>query len=177
MIGICLLLIMFFVKRRYVIIGFSLLFIVFGVIILATGLLVVHMFERFSKKKILISVCSVLIIFISLFVCFVAKGISSVLCTDETFYIQQITGYSVDKIVVLYEYNAIMENRGCLCIKVNDYIYKKIPDTFYRIDSGYTLSKPDSLILKYNSESKILNMKYKMNEKSEYIEKEVFIDD
>ena len=176
-IGVCILVVMFFVKRRFVIIGFPVLYIVLGIIILATGLLVIHMLERFSEKKILMSVCSILIIIFGLFICFVAKGISSVLCTDETLYIQQITGYSGDRTVVLYEYNAIMENRGCLCIKVNDYIYKKIPDTLYRVDSGYSLSNPNSLILEYVSESKTLNIKYRMNEKSEYIEKAIPFDD
>lgn len=176
-IGVCLLVVMFFVQRRFVIKGFSNLYILFGIIISAAGALAVNTLERFSERKILVVVYSVIIVVSGLFICFVANGISRNLCENEKFYSLSVTGYSEVKRIVLYEYNALMENRGCLCIKVNDHIYKKIPDTLYRVDSGYSLSKPDSLILKYNSESKTLNMKYKMNEKSEYIEKVVFIDD
>ena len=176
-IGVCLLVVMFFVQRRFVIKGFSNLYILFGIIISAAGALAVHTLELFSERKIIAGVCGVIIVVSGLFICFVANGISRNLCENEKFYSLSVTGYSEEKTIVLYEYNALIENRGCLCIKVNDHIYKRIPDTFYRIDSGYSLSKPDSLILEYEQENDSLLMRYRTNEQNEYKEKVVYIDD
>ena len=91
------------------------------------------------------------------------------LINNEKYYIISLEELTDEDYLYIYEYNALMENRGCLCIKINNYIYKKIPDTLYCIDSGYSLSKADGLILKYDSDTKTLDMKYKMNETSEYI--------
>ena len=116
------------------------------------------------------------ILFISLLFSFTLFEIRKQLINNEKYYKISVDGLADGDSLFVYEYNAMMENRGCLCIKINDYIYKKIPDTIYQIDSGYSLSKPDSLIIIYNSETKLLNMKYKTNENSDYIEKIITID-
>lgn len=166
----------FFLGRFYIVKGLYLAYPICGILFSITFLLILSIIKKRGLKNKCLMCFSIIGIIITFLLCsYITLEIRKNLIDNEKYYIINIDELSDEDSFIIYEYNAFMENRGCLCIKVNDYIYKKIPDTNYCIDSGYSLSKPDSLILKYNSKDKTLNMKYKMNEKSEYIEKIVII--
>lgn len=47
------------------------------------------------------------------------------LINNEKYYKISIEELTDEEYLYIYEYNSLMENRGCLCIKINNYIYKK----------------------------------------------------
>lgn len=171
------LILLFFLEKAYIVKGIYLAYPICGILFSIAFLIILSIIKKMSSNnKFLMCFFIIGILFISLLFSFTLFEIRKQLINNEKYYKISVDGLADGDSLFVYEYNAMMENRGCLCIKINDYIYKKIPDTIYQIDSGYSLSKPDSLIIIYNSETKLFNMKYKTNENSDYIEKIITID-
>ena len=167
----------FFLGRIYIIKGLYLAYPICGILFSIVFLIILSIIKKMSSyNKFLMFFLVICILFISLIFSFIIYEMRKQLINNEKYYKISIEELTDEDYLYIYEYNALMENRGCLCIKINNYIYKKIPDTLYCIDSGYSLSKADGLILKYDSDTKTLDMKYKMNETSQYIEKTISLD-
>lgn len=167
----------FLLGRIYIIKGLYLAYPICGILFSIVFLIILSIIKKMSSyNKFLMFFLVICILFISLIFSFIIYEMRKQLINNEKYYKISIEELTDEDYLYIYEYNALMENRGCLCIKINNYIYKKIPDTLYCIDSGYSLSKADGLILKYDSDTKTLDMKYKMNETSEYIEKTISLD-
>lgn len=177
LLNIVILILLFFLGRVYIVKGIYLAYPICGILFSIAFLIILSIIKKMSSNnKFWMLFFIICILFASLLFSFIIFEIRKQLINNEKYYKISVEELSYENSLFVYEYNAMMENRGCLCIKINDYIYKKIPNTIYRIDSGYSLSKPDSFILMYNSETKLLNMKYKTNEDSDYIEKIITID-
>lgn len=171
---ICFFVIYYIVAMKFIIKGFSAVYILLGIVISVAGLLLLHVITKLSQnRKIMMILSMILIMLVSFFTCFVIKGINEQLVSDEKYYNLTIEGVPDEYNIILYEYNAFRANSGCLCFKVNNIIYEKIPDTSYSIESGYSLADPGNLILDYVSETETLTMKYRWKENSEYTEKSI----
>ena len=90
---------------------------------------------------------------------------------EEQFCNISVEGISNKYEIILYEYNSFRSNSGCLCVKINNTIYKRIPGTNYSIESGCSLTTSNNLIVNYDPKSKILIMKYRWKENIDYSEK------
>lgn len=168
---ICLFMIGSFIIQFFIIKGFSVAYIISGIVISGTALSIFTVIKKlYENHKVLMSISVIIIISITFLACFVTCGIKEIYRNDEHFYSLSVDGLSEECEVILYEYNAFLSNSGCLCVKVNDFIYKKIPGTHYTIESGHSLTESGNLILDYNSETGVLTMKYTSGTGSGYIE-------
>ncbi len=133
---------------------------------------------KFKKCKKIISISTTLILsVITFFMCYFLLYISHLFHRNAKFYDISINNLSKNHEIVLYEFNSIRGKFGCLCVKENKYIYKKIENTDYAVESGSTLLENENLILNYNEESNELIMKYKFSPNSdEYLEKVITLD-
>lgn len=121
-----------------------------------------------KNKKEIFSVTAITIcVLISFSTCFTFIGISHSVHKDPRYYNMEVENLPSDCQIVLYEYGKFRGKSGCLCIKENKYVFRKIENTKYIIESG-SLSDENRLILNYNSETKELIMKYKFSLDSEY---------
>lgn len=168
---ICFLVIYLFSEKRYIIKGFSLVYIICGIIISAALLTGLKLADKFYKrKKILTVISTVILASVTFLSCFIIYEIKKSLHDDEQFYNLSVDG--MDKYeIILYEYNSFRSNSGCLCIKINNLIYKKIPDTNYSIESGHSLMDNGNLIIDYEPATEIFTMRYRWKEDSEYSER------
>lgn len=168
---ICLFMIGSFIIQFFIIKSFSVAYTICGIVISGASLCTFIIIKKlYEKHKVLMALSAFMMIFITFLSCFVICGIKDQLRDDEHFYGISVNGLSDEYEVTLYEYNAFLSNSGCLCIKVNDFIYKKIPGTHYTIESGHSLTDPGNLILDYDSETGVLIMKYTSGTGSDYIE-------
>lgn len=124
-----------------------------------------------KQKKRAISIIAAIVCLVTTFLsCCIFIGISHRVYRNPRYYDVDINGLPGNYEIVLYEYSPFRGRSGCLCVKVNDFIYKKIPGTHYTIESGHSLTEPGNLILDYNSETGVLTMKYTSGTGSGYIE-------
>lgn len=166
---ICFLIIYLFSEKRYIIKGFSLVYIICGIIISAALLIGLKLADKFYKhKKILAVISTAILASVTFLSCFITYEIKKSLHDDEQFYNLSVDGITD---IVLYEYNSFRANSGCLCIKINDIIYKSIPDTNYSIESGHSLMDNGNLIIDYDPATEAFTMRYRLKEDSEYIER------
>ncbi|MBS7366025.1 MAG: hypothetical protein KIG31_05475 [Oscillospiraceae bacterium] len=127
--------------------------------------------ERYTEQnKIMIIFKSLMLATVTIFSCFMVCGLGNALRDEEQFYKISVDGISDKYEIILYEYNSVGGNSGCLCVKINNIIYEKIPETSYSIESGYSLTDSDNLVVDYDSEAKKLIMRYRWKENSEYCE-------
>lgn len=160
-----------FIGGKFIIKGFSLVYPICGIIISISLFFISVIIRKLNKKhKIFMNVLIFFSILIMLILCLITYGIKKQIKDNETIYDIYITDLSDKYEIKLYEYNAFQANSGYLCIKVNNYIYKRIPNTYYSIEPSYSLTNQDGLILNYNVNTNILSMKYKINSTSEYYE-------
>lgn len=172
--NICVLVLRFFVFRMYIIKGLYSTHFICSIGISVAFLIILLIIEKmYSKHKLLITLVTIGISVFTLLCSYVVLEMRPYLIDDQKFYSIDIEGLSDENQISLYEYDGFLEKRGCLCIKINDYIYKGIYGTSYRIEGGYSLTNPNSLILDYNPEEGTLNMKYRINENEKYIEKTI----
>ena len=172
--NICFFIIWMFASQAFVIKGFTIAYPICGIIISTTSLIIFLEIRKIhSEHRISMVFVTFGTILISLLSCCLILGMKKQFREDERYYDVYVEGLSESETITLFEYNAFLQNCGCLCIKVNNYIYKITPNTFYCIDSGYSLSKQESLILDYNPKDGTLNMKYRINENEKYIEKTI----
>lgn len=122
------------------------------------------------EKKFISILTTLILVVITFFICCSLIGISNLFHRNAQFYDININNLSPKHEIVLYEFNSFRGKFGCLCIKENEYVYKKIENTDYAVESGSTLSDKNNLILNYNAETKELIMKYKFSPDSEYTE-------
>ena len=154
----------------FIIKGFSVFYLLCGV--LGTGAILLiynNINSTIYVSKIRKFIKSCLIIVVTLFIFISLLGVKKITYNNERLYdlsIDNLLKYEVK----LYEHYYFRSNAGCLCFKLNEYIYLKIPNTNYRVDVNHTLSENNNLILNYNAETKELIMKYKFNPDSEYTE-------
>lgn len=127
--------------------------------------------KRNRISKILIILRILILIVITAFSCSIVYEIKKELHDEEQFCNISVEGISNKYEIILYEYNSFRSNSGCLCVKVNNTIYKRIPDTNYSIESDCSLTTSNNLIVKYDPKSKILIMKYRWKEDIDYNEK------
>ncbi len=168
---ICLFMIGSFIIQFFVINCFSVAYNICGIVISGVALCIFAVIKKlYENHKVLMAMSVIIMIFITVLACFVICGIKKLYRDDEHFYCISVNGLSDEYEVTLYEYNDFLSNSGCLCIKVNDFIYKKIPGTHYSIESGHSLAEPGNLMLDYDSETGVLTMKYTSGTGSEYIE-------
>lgn len=128
------------------------------------------MLTNISSKTILHIFKSLILAFVTIFSCFIVFGIGNALRDEEQFYNIPVDGISDKYEIILYEYNSFGANSGCLCIKINNIIYEKIPETSYSIESGYSLNDSGNLVVDYDLETQKLIMRYRWKENSEYCE-------
>lgn len=171
---ICFLIVYLFSEKRYIIKGFSLSYINYGIIISTALLINLKLIEKyFKRKKLFTALITAILIFAAFLSCFTVYGIKKSLHDDEQFYSLYVDGIPDKYEIILYEYNSFGANSGCLCIKINDLIYKRIPDTKYSIETGHSLMDSGNLTVNYNSKAEILTMRYRWKKDSEYNEKDV----
>jgi len=128
-------------------------------------------------QKRVISIIAITISLVTVFLtCFIFVDISHRLHRNPQYYDIKINNLPNDYEIVLYEYGAFRGKSGCLCIKINEYVHKKIENTKYTVATGITLSDPNNLILSYNAETNELIMKYKSSPNSDYTEQIAIID-
>lgn len=160
-----------FLVKRYVIRGFSFSYIICMIIIFCALLKGLNFVDKYIKQNnAAIIFKSLILAFVTAFSCFIVCGIGNALRDEEQFYNIPVDGISDKYEITLYEYNSFGSNSGCLCVKINNLIYKKIPKTSYSIESGYSLTDSGNLVVDYNSETKTLIMKYRRKENSQYSE-------
>lgn len=128
-----------------------------------------------NKNEVFSAITIIICFLISFSTCFTMIGISRRLHKNPQYYNVKIENLPSDYEIVLYEYGKFRGKSGCLCIKENKYVFRKIKNTKYNIMSG-TLSDENNLILNYNAETKELNMKYKFSSNSEYTEQTAIIE-
>ena len=158
-----------YMNTSYVIKDSSFAYFICAFAIAGGTLLILHIIEkRFRNKKISTIIISVLLAVITLIFCCSALGIKRFLHGKESFY--DINSDYISEELVLYEYDSVMSVRGCLCVRVNDFIYRIIPDTNYTTDPDICLADPDNMILDFNPDTKTLTMKYRTREGGDYIE-------
>lgn len=121
-----------------------------------------------SRKIIIMTISSIIIIFITFLFCGAILGIKKYLCSNQKFYNLNVEGITNE--IILYEYNSFRSVSGELCFRVNDYIYEKISNTQYTIEAGYSLLDADNLVLSYNANNEELIMRYRWKENSKYTE-------
>lgn len=162
------------VTVRFIIKDFYCAYILCGVIASGASLLVILIWEKLRSKKIVFNIIETIVISVTaLFSCFAVCGIDKMLCEDMQFYSLTVDGISDERELTLYEYNGFRSMSGCLCFKVNDFVYERISDTNYLVEPAYSLTYPDSLLLDYNSDTGVLTMKYRCREDSEYYEENI----
>lgn len=152
------------IGREYIIKGFALVYILCGIVIACALLAITLVMEKLRRKKIRLIIITVLLVIVTLFSCEMLLGAKRMLFGNEKFYSTEIDGIE-DKEIVLYEYDAFRGYQGCLCIKINDFIYREIPDTWYNTEDS--LLNPDMLTWDYDHDTKLLTMKYKSHENIE----------
>lgn len=158
--------------NKYIIRGFSVSYVICIIIILCMLLLCIKIVEKRSKiSKILIILRILTLIVITAFSCSIVCEIKKELHDEEQFCNISVEGISNKYEIILYEYNSFRSNSGCLCVKINNTIYKRIPGTNYSIESGGSLTTSNNLIVNYDPKSKILIMKYRWKENIDYSEK------
>lgn len=128
------------------------------------------------KKKAISITVIVILMLIAFSSCYMFVEISHLLHRNSQYYDIKIDNLSNDYDIVLYEFGAFRGKSGCLCIKINEYVHKKIENTKYTVATGITLSDPNNLILSYNAETNELIMKYKSSPNSDYTEQIAIID-
>ena len=159
---ICLFVAGLIINKTFIIKGYSHTYSMCGIIISGAALFILTLIKKlYEYRKVLMTLSVTIIIFITFLLCFLICGTGKQLRDDQQFYSIYVDGLSDEYELTLYEYNAFRSNSGCLCIKVNDFLYKRIPETHYEIESGLSLSDPGNLMLDYNSESGVLTMKYR----------------
>lgn len=160
-----------FLVKRYVIRGFSFSYIICVIIIFCALLIGLNFVDKYIKQNNAAIIFKLLILaFVTVFSCFIVCGIGNALRDEEQFYNIPVDGISDKYEITLYEYNSFGSNSGCLCVKINDLIYKKIPETSYTIEYGYSLALPGNLAVDYDSETQKLFMRYRWKDSSEYCE-------
>ena len=122
----------------------------------------------YKRKKILTVISTAILASVTFLSCFIIYEIKKSLHDEEQFYNLSVDGITD---IVLYEYDSFRANSGCLCIKINDIIYKRIPDTNYSIESGHSLMDNGNLIIDYEPATEVFIMRYRWKENSEYSEK------
>lgn len=159
------------VTATYIIKGFSSAYILCGVIASGASLIVILIWEKHRSKKIVFNIIETIVVSgTALFSCFAVCRIDKMLCDDMNFHSLTVDGISDERELTLYEYNGFRSMSGCLCFKVNDFVYEIIPDTHYSVETDYSLIYPDSLLLDYNPDTGALTMKYRCRENGEYYE-------
>lgn len=138
--------------------------------IIVSGSLLICLKIIRQKKKVISIITAIACLVMTFLSCFIFIGVSHSLHRNPQYYDVDINNLPGNYEIVLYEYSPFRGKSGCLCIKVNDFIYKKIPGTHYTIESGHSLVEPGNLILDYDSETEVLTMKYTFGTGSEYIE-------
>ena len=114
----------------------------------------VKLVEKFYKhNKGLLIIRTFVLISITFLLCFTVCEIKRTLHDEERFYSVPVDGITDKYEIILYEYNSFRSNAGCLCVKINNLIYKRIPNTEYSIESGHSLTESDNLILDYDSKT------------------------
>lgn len=168
---ICFFVIYLFSEKRYIIRGFFVSYILCGIIISAALLTGLKLADKlYKRKKLLTAISAAILASVTFLSCFIIYEIKKSLHDEEQFYNLSVDG--MDKYeIILYEYNSFRSNSGCLCIKLNDLIYKRIPDTSYSVEAGHSLMDNGNLIIDYEPTTEILTMRYRWKEDSEYNEK------
>ena len=165
-----------FIVKHYVIKHYSNIYAIFGIIITLALLLIINVFERLADRKIIKIISFILIICVSIFVGGVSYVIKGIICDEEIFYTPYVANYDGDPTIILYEYSGMQSKIGCLCIKENSIIYKKIQDSDYIIEGDCTLTDPNNITLTYNPNDHSLYMRYNWNKENGIHEKTIIID-
>lgn len=124
--------------------------------------------KRSSKK-----ITSICIISVTLLACWMFVSVSKSFHKNPQYYEIEIANIPDEREIVVYEYGTFRGKRGCLCVKINNFVYKRIKNTEYTIQSGTILE--NNLILSYNANTNQIHMKYKLTPDSEYIEQSAII--
>lgn len=158
-----------YMNTSYVIKDSSFAYFICAFAIAGGALLILHIIEkRFENKKISTIIISVLLTVITLVFCCTTWGIKRFLHGKEIFY--DIDADHIYEELVLYEYDSLMSVQGCLCVRINDFIYRIIPDTNYTTEPDICLADSDNMILDFNHDTKTLTMKYRTHGGGDYIE-------
>lgn len=162
------------IAKNLIIFEYSNTYLVCAVSVFSSLLICLKILNK--NKKIFSIISATFCLVITFLFCFASIGVSHNLHRNPRYYNVTINNLPNDYEIVLYEYGNLSTKSGCLCIKINDFIYKRIPGTHYMVESGNPLSDENNLILEYNAETKELIMKYKYKPESEYIEQIAIID-
>lgn len=127
--------------------------------------------EKAQQNKIFLTIKIIVILLITAFSVFIIVGTANRFHRNSGFYAVEVENIPADYEVTLYEFASFRSRSGCLCLKVNDYVYKKLANTDYTIESGHSLMESDNLILEYVEETNEIIMKYRWLSGGNYAEK------
>lgn len=156
------------IAKNLIIFEYSNTYLMCAVIVFSSLLVCLKIINQ--KKKMISIIAAIVCLVITFLYCSVFIGIRHQIHRNPQYYDVNINNLPNNYEIVLYEYGSFGYKLGCLCIKMNSHIYKKIENTNYTVESGNALSDENNLILNYNAETKELTMKYKCSPDSEYIE-------
>lgn len=127
--------------------------------------------EKAQQNKIFLTIKVNVILLITAFSVFIMVGTANSFHRDSNYYAVEVENIPADYEVTLYEFTSFRSCSGCLCLKINDYVYKKLDNTNYTIESGHSLMESGNLMLEYVKETNEIIMKYHWLSDSNYTEK------
>lgn len=127
--------------------------------------------EKVQQNKILLTIKVIVILLITVFSSFIMINIANRWHKDPNYYAIEVENIPDNYEIILYEFKSFRSCSGCLCLKINDYVYKKLDNTNYTIESGHSLMESNNLILEYVEETNEIIMKYRWLSNSNYTEK------
>ncbi|MDE6519569.1 MAG: hypothetical protein K2K91_03790 [Ruminococcus sp.] len=127
--------------------------------------------EKAQQNKILLTMKVIVILLITTFSVFIIVGIANRFHRNPNYYAIEVENIPDNYEVTLYEFTSFRSRSGCLCLKINEYVYKKLDNTNYTIESGHSLMESDNLILEYVEETNEIIMKYRWLSGDNYTEK------
>lgn len=108
----------------------------------------------------------------SLFTCFIILSMDNYLHSQKRYYSISDESLPSNYNLIAYEYSSFRATSGCLCIQVNDFIYKVIPNSNYSTHYGYSAISSGEYSITYNNQNRKATFTYKLGKDSYYATKE-----
>ncbi len=152
--------------------GFSTSYIICGMIGTLFLYFCIKVIQTNIKKIRVIASCLILII-VYVFLCIPIMVWGKWLKSDVKYHEIQIENLSYEYKIFVYEYKAFRGKAGCLCIEINPWIYKIIPDSNYVTEGSFSPIEEKAFFVNYDEVSNILNIKYKFSAEFDFLENNV----
>lgn len=130
--------------------------------------------KRKSKIRVIITIVCTIVM--DAFLSLICLGLNNYFFRNP--YLKEITidNSSKDLVCYVWEYDAFRARNLYVCLKINEFVYKKIPGAEFSVEPGFDPLESDAFLATYDVEQKLLTIQYKIDEECnwEIIETHIF---